>query len=81
MCNEKDVAKDLAAGMPLADILDKNVDCGMPLADVICGTLNSGVNQRSFSVSSTGAMPFARIAATTPRTFALSSAVRNAAVL
>jgi len=44
VCNEKDVAKDLAAGMPLADVLDKNVDCGMPLADVICGIMDSGVN-------------------------------------
>ena len=42
---------------------------------------NSGVNQRSLSVSSTGAMPLVRMADTTPRTFALSSSVRNAAVL
>jgi hypothetical protein len=42
--DEKDVAKDLAAGILLADVLDKAVESGMPLSDVISASLDAGVN-------------------------------------
>ncbi|MHB8843487.1 MAG: FecR family protein [Nitrospirota bacterium] len=42
--NGKGVAKDLAAGIPLADVLDRAVESGMPLGDVIGAAINAGVN-------------------------------------
>ncbi len=42
--DESDVAKDLAAGIPLADVLDNAVESGMPLGQVIAAALDAGVN-------------------------------------
>ncbi len=42
--DSKDVEKDLAAGVPLADVLDKAVESGMPLGQVIATALDAGVN-------------------------------------
>jgi len=43
-CDDSDVAKDLAAGIPLADVLDKAVGCGMQLGLVIAAALDAGVD-------------------------------------
>ena len=43
-CDSQDVAKDLSAGVPLGDVIDKFVACGLPLADVIAAALDAGVN-------------------------------------
>jgi hypothetical protein len=42
--NDKDVARDLAAGVPLSVILDTAVESGMPIEEVIPAALDAGVN-------------------------------------
>lgn len=42
--DETNVAQDLAAGIALADVLDKAVGSGMPLSDVMSASLDAGVN-------------------------------------
>jgi hypothetical protein len=41
--DDKDIAQDLAAGVSLADVLDKAVDSGMPLDQVVVAALDAGV--------------------------------------
>jgi hypothetical protein len=43
-CDGKDVEKDLVAGAPLGDVVDKFVACGLPLAGVIAAALDAGVD-------------------------------------
>jgi hypothetical protein len=43
-CDSQNVEKDLSAGVPLGDVIDKFVACGMPLAGVIGAALDAGVN-------------------------------------
>jgi len=40
---DKDVARDLQAGIPLGDVLDKAVASGMPIEEVIPAALDAGV--------------------------------------
>lgn len=38
------IMRDLAAGKPLADVIDKAVEAGMPLDEVIAATMDAGAN-------------------------------------
>lgn len=41
---DKDIARDLAAGLPLGDVLDRAVESGMGIDDAVAGTLNAGAS-------------------------------------
>jgi hypothetical protein len=42
--SDKDVARDLAAGLSLGEVMDKAVESGMPIGQVVTAMLDAGVN-------------------------------------